>query len=313
MLLHASILVLLTSTWSVCVAQAAQPEPEVAPAEQKDAQSHLAMSVVTDAEVVQAGTDFTLAVRCVLGPEWHTYWPGVNDTGVAATVDVALPDGWTIDGPLWPAPHRSVAPGDLLDHVLEGEFSLLYTVHVPAAAGAGGGDAVHAIKVSAEWMVCKNVCVIERKRGEASVRVGGERKESLTGAAAVRDAKKKLPERDVPAGLALDVSAKEFSVKWEGAASLAFAPHANGVEYPKLLRQGERKADTLAVTIVPPESMPAKVEGVLTATFGGGESRTSKSVAVSVAIPSGRGSSNRGTPDKGETGSKPETVEGGGK
>lgn len=309
MLFCASIFVVLISTCGVCLAQGAQPQPGTAPAEQKDAQSHLAMSVVTDAEVVQAGTDFTLAVRCVLAPEWHTYWPGVNDTGVAATLDIALPEGWTLDGPLWPTPHRSVAPGDLLDHVLEGEFSLLYTVHVPVTPGAGGVDSDNTIKVSAEWMVCKNVCVIERSKGETSVRVGGERRESAAGAAAVRDAKKKVPEQRVSAGLTLDVSAKEFTAKWEGATSLAFAPSANGVEYPKLLKQGERKADAIAVTIVPPEAMPAKVEGVLTAMFGVGESRTSRSVAVSVIIPDGQKTPDHGAPTPGEADNVPGNVD----
>ena len=66
--------------------------------------SHVKASLVSADATVQPGHAFTVALRFVHDPHWHTYWvnPG---TGLPTSLAWKLPPGWKASDILWPAPH----------------------------------------------------------------------------------------------------------------------------------------------------------------------------------------------------------------
>lgn len=238
--------------------EVAKPAPE----------PRLRMTVRADAEAVTPGSRFTLALSCKVDAGWHTYWPGLNDTGAPATIRLGLPAGWAAQPALWPAPTRSVAEGDLLDHVLEGEFAVLYDVQVPADAPADGS---YTLKVDAEWLVCKSVCVMETTSGSLPMRVETKRRENAPGVQLVKEARSRLPVNTLPPELRTTVRDNVLEITWKGATELTFAPVLNDISYPHLATEGEAKGESLRLNLSAPSplSTPSpRVEGVITVHFG---------------------------------------------
>src|SRR5262245_49489670 len=67
------------------------------------AQSHVQASLVAADVSVQPGRPFTVALRLVHDPHWHTYWinPG---TGYATSLAWTLPEGFKAGDIQWPVP-----------------------------------------------------------------------------------------------------------------------------------------------------------------------------------------------------------------
>ena len=207
---------------------------------------HITMRVLTDRSVVAPGGTLTLALDCKLTPPWHTYWPGVNDTGTPASFELTLPIGWSADAPRWPAPTRHVSPGDLLDHVLDGAFTVLVTVHVPAAAAP---YTTHILRVHAEWLVCDKVCLMQETSGQASLRVGATPADDPSGKAAVDAATRQLPEESLPAGVEVGVKGGALSINWPGATAIEFLPLETGIAYTDLINGAVGRGSTLSIAL----------------------------------------------------------------
>jgi len=137
-----------------CVAPAvgacAQPDFEDPPA-------HSSVTLVAEAVGLSPDTTSTLAFIFELDEGWHTYADSVNDTGSPLLIFWALPDGVEVGEPIWPASHRYVQAGGLLDHVYEDKLVITLPVSVDADVELGS-EAV--ISASLEWLVCDDsVCV----------------------------------------------------------------------------------------------------------------------------------------------------------
>lgn len=111
--------------------------------------------LISEKAGVVPGTTINLALTFDIEPEWHIYWKGLNDSGMQPTLNLDLPAGWTAGQIQWPAPVRHVAPGDIVDHVLEGKVTLIVPVSVPASAKPGEVT----ITGKASWLVCKSACL----------------------------------------------------------------------------------------------------------------------------------------------------------
>jgi DsbC/DsbD-like thiol-disulfide interchange protein len=101
-------------------------------------------------------------------PGWHIYWNGLNDTGMPASITLDLPPGFTEGEIQWPAPKRYISEGDILDHVYEGSVTLLIPIEVPA-----GATGEVRISGAADWLVCKDVCIMEDAQVSITLPVGG--------------------------------------------------------------------------------------------------------------------------------------------
>ena len=102
--------------WDLCCWVRAQPgDPPPFPIGEEEG-PFVEATLWVDHAAVMPGQVFWVGVTFRIRPEWHMYWPGINDTGMAPSFDWHLPDGWQIGRARWPAPKRHV--GSAPDHRL---------------------------------------------------------------------------------------------------------------------------------------------------------------------------------------------------
>lgn len=89
-------------------------------------------------------------------PHWHTYWKNPGDSGLPTTLQWTLPDGFKAGEVDWPTPAR-LPIGPLMNYGYEGRLLLPVKVEVPAGYAA---DTLK-VKLRADWLVCKDVCIPE--------------------------------------------------------------------------------------------------------------------------------------------------------
>jgi thiol:disulfide interchange protein DsbD len=112
---------------------------------------------------VVAGKPVSLGLLIRHQPQWHTYWKNPGDSGLPTRLDWQLPAGVTA-GPIeWPTPHK-LPLGPLVNYGYEGELLLPVALTVPAGIDASALE----VRLQAEWLVCKDVCIPEQ--GEFTLR-----------------------------------------------------------------------------------------------------------------------------------------------
>ncbi len=216
--------------------------------------------LVSESAGLVAGATNNIALTFDIDEGWHVYWPGQNDTGFAPSLELTLPEGWTASDIQWPAPHRHVSPGGILDHVYEdGEATFIIPITVPSDAEVGPVT----ITADAEWLVCREACIpgwqtvtLETRVVPANARVGASEFSPRFEEARTRHAEPYTinphPRRLQPTRWA--------TLKWQGGdlqvsavvppndagrkpVSLAFYPDAGGSLVQNLLKTGESTGD----------------------------------------------------------------------
>ncbi len=109
-------------------------------------------SMVTDTDTVAPGKPIRVALRLHLEPGWHTYWRNPGDAGVAPDLSFTLPPGVTAGPVQWPVPHLETE-GPLATYAYTGDVLLPVTLR--------GMHGATEIQLTAEWLVCANICVPE--------------------------------------------------------------------------------------------------------------------------------------------------------
>ncbi len=107
-------------------------------------------------EGVAPGKPLALGLRIDHQPHWHTYWKNPGDSGLPTRLEWTLPAGFQPGEIEWPTPRR-LPIGPLLNYGYEGTLLLPVTVQVPAGFDAETLE----VKLRAEWLVCKDVCIPE--------------------------------------------------------------------------------------------------------------------------------------------------------
>ena len=119
-------------------------------------------SLVAPETSIQPGRAFTVALRLVHEPHWHTYWLNAG-TGYPTKLTWQLPTGWTASDIQWPAPIAiKDANGIVTGNGYDGEILLPVTLTPPA--NLKPGETVD-LRAKAEWLMCKDTCV----PGEANI------------------------------------------------------------------------------------------------------------------------------------------------
>jgi thiol:disulfide interchange protein/DsbC/DsbD-like thiol-disulfide interchange protein len=128
------------------------------------ARAQVQASLVAADTAIQPGRPFTVALRLVHDPHWHTYWinPG---TGLPTTITWQLPAGFVAGDIQWPAPavikdHTGTVTGNGYDG------DLLLPVRITPPAGLPPGAPI-TLKASVDWLMCKETCV----PGDANVEI----------------------------------------------------------------------------------------------------------------------------------------------
>ena len=168
-------------------------------------------------------------------PHWHTYWKNPGDSGLPTTLAWTLPAGFKAGEIDWPTPSR-LPIGPLMNHGYDGRLLLPVKVEVPAGYA---GDTL-SVKLRADWLVCKDVCIPEG--GDFALDIPARSAFAAHGAdfeAAFAARPRALAETKASAtvgkdGLALEVSG--LPAAWAGKA-IEFFPEAPGVLDNALPRQ----------------------------------------------------------------------------
>lgn len=113
----------------------------------------VAAVLVADTVAFKPGTPFRVAVKLTMKDKWHTYWTFPGDSGSAPRVEWDLPQGATVEGPLWPLPHRLDGRGNVVTYTYDGEVLLPYTVTLPTST-----EPVN-LKGLLKWFACERTCI----------------------------------------------------------------------------------------------------------------------------------------------------------
>jgi thiol:disulfide interchange protein DsbD len=107
-------------------------------------------------EGLAPGKPAWLGLKIEHQPHWHTYWKNPGDSGLPTSLTWQLPAGVTVGDIEWPTPSR-LPIGPLLNYGYEGTLLLPVAVQLPPGFK---GEALD-VKLHADWLVCKDVCIPE--------------------------------------------------------------------------------------------------------------------------------------------------------
>lgn len=214
---------------------------------------------------VAPGKPVWLGLKLVHQPHWHTYWKNAGDSGLPTTLSWSLPAGVTAGDIEWPTPQR-LPIGPLVNYGYENTVLLAVPVTVDPAFK---GDNLE-VKLQANWLVCKEVCIPEsgdfRLRIPAQAATAGE-------AALFESTRARLPLAPAGAqaearleGEALAVSVKGLPATWQGR-KIEFFSELGGVIDHSAVPEQQWSGDQLSLK-VPLSSQrtesPATLPAVLT-------------------------------------------------
>jgi thiol:disulfide interchange protein/DsbC/DsbD-like thiol-disulfide interchange protein len=199
-------------------------------------------------------------------PHWHTYWKNAGDSGLPTTLSWQLPAGAQAGEIHWPTPHQ-LPVGPLMNYGYEGDLLLPVAVTVPGGFAAPSFD----VKLRADWLVCKEICVPES--GEFSLRVP-----VATGSVAHAErfaaARARMPQALPQAIAKARVQGQTLAIEVEGlpasarGQALKFFPELAGVIDPAAPVQqhwsGARWSATVPLSPQRSES-PSRIDAVLVA------------------------------------------------
>jgi len=184
-------------------------------------------------EGLAPGRPVWLGLRLDHAPGWHSYWKNPGDSGLPTTLEWTLPPGFQSGEIAWPTP-RPLPLGTLVNYGYEGRLLLAVPLQVPA--GFDGRSV--PVRLRAQWLVCKDVCIPEE--GEFALELPG--RAAITAAAADFEAARAALPRPLPAAQAgarveagaLEVRVRGLPTAWAGQA-LRFLP-----ETPELIDNAAR-------------------------------------------------------------------------
>jgi thiol:disulfide interchange protein DsbD len=110
---------------------------------------------------IGAGQPLQLGLQLEHKDGWHTYWKNPGDSGLPVSLTWTLPAGVTAGPTAWPVPKR-LPYGPLVNYGYDGTVLLLVALQ---GVGPGALD----VKLHAEWLVCKEICLPES--GEFALRL----------------------------------------------------------------------------------------------------------------------------------------------
>jgi thiol:disulfide interchange protein DsbD len=199
-------------------------------------------------EALRPGETTLLGVALDIEPGWHLYAAARNDSGYPIVVEPRLPPGHLAGALLWPAPRRHLAPGGLLDHVYEGELTLLLPVTVPEDAEPGT-----TLRYAAhlDWLVCREACLLGSADVSLSLRVEETTAEHrrTSGAARIERAEARLPRPAAEAPFTAQLEADSLVIRAPGAARLAFYPDEGCADFADLVAHGEVAGEELRLML----------------------------------------------------------------
>ncbi len=126
-------------------------------------------------EGVLPGKPLWLGLKIDHQKDWHTYWKNPGDSGLPTKLNFTLADGLQAGEVQWPTPSR-LPTGPLMNYGYADTLLLPVPVTVPEGFKADSLE----VKLQAEWLVCRDVCIPES--GEFSLRLPAQAATAVHGA-----------------------------------------------------------------------------------------------------------------------------------
>ncbi len=181
---------------------------------------------------VAPGLPIWLGLQLEHQPHWHTYWKNPGDSGLPTTLAWQLPAGVSAGDVAWPTP-KKLPVGPLMNYGYEGKLLL----PVPMSVSPSFSGKALDIQLTAQWLVCKDVCIPQQGEFALSIPVQAS---TAMHAAAFAAAQAALPQT-VPGTQAraelvdqaktLRVSVGGLPATWQGRELAFFAETAGVVEH----------------------------------------------------------------------------------
>ncbi|MBL4576274.1 MAG: hypothetical protein JKY51_09295, partial [Opitutaceae bacterium] len=116
---------------------------------------YVAVELISEYETIREGESFWVALRLEMKEDWHTYWKNPGDSGLATTVEWALPEGFSAGSIVWPTPQKVELP-PFMTYGYEDEIFLLVRMTAPAVLDEGREITLRA---RVDWLACKEFCI----------------------------------------------------------------------------------------------------------------------------------------------------------
>ncbi|MGV3525987.1 MAG: protein-disulfide reductase DsbD family protein [Candidatus Sericytochromatia bacterium] len=116
--------------------------------------NHSQARLIASSAQISADHDTLIGLQVKLDPDWHAYWQNPGDSGAAPLLDFQS-EAVTFSAVQWPVPRRIAVP-PLMTFGYEGEVLWWVKARLRAPPRT---TAPLAIKLEAEWLVCKVECI----------------------------------------------------------------------------------------------------------------------------------------------------------
>ncbi len=126
------------------------------PSQAQEMERYTTLNLIVPSYDIQAGETITVGLEQIIAPHWHTYWQNPGDSGAAPNMTWTLPEGWNAGEVMFPAPDK-IEYGPLLNYGYSNRAVLLQDITAPLGYDGSPVD----LKVSAEVLVCKDICIPE--------------------------------------------------------------------------------------------------------------------------------------------------------
>ncbi len=156
---------------------------------------HVVAQLVSDQSTIAPGEPFTLGLKFVIDPTWHTYWINPGETGKITELNLSMPEGFSA-GPLqFPVPKRFVT--DFGFNIVEAGFgyegTVIHPITVTPPADLRVGDEI-TITAEADWLMCDPATCVPGSASFSITLPVASAPEKSTEAMALQFHRKKVPQ-----------------------------------------------------------------------------------------------------------------------
>lgn len=245
-------------------APTAEPPQAAAPV---DNANLVTVKLLETSDLVVPGEEVVLLLQATIAKGWHTYWAGPSDTGFPLNPKWTLPEGWTVVKTEWPVPTRHTSPGDILDHVYEGQATLVVTLQVPPTAAAGQKA---RIAVDVAWLACQEACIPGHAKAEVELKVAPPgTKPTAVNIDPLMSARAALAMPLLPGNPVASGKLEEQDTGWVyriragRAARIRFFPGPDCAAIPNLIQEGDVAGTESVLSLDAKKGRAPRVQGIV--------------------------------------------------
>src|SRR4051794_27121230 len=147
--------------------------PRTTAAAAAQARNQVKATLLADVAAVKPGASFNVGVLLEIAPGWHIYWTNPGDSGLATEVKFQLPEGFKVGDLRYPTPSRFNSPDGAASFGYAGTVLLTAPVRAPADLK---NEKELRFGASANWRVCKDVCLPGPAKPELSLPISNDAK-----------------------------------------------------------------------------------------------------------------------------------------